>query len=263
MHETFLIHSGTKGMKWGERRYQYSDGSYTELGKLRRRVPSSEINPGGMRNATWKRRDRQQNESMPYSWTKRAKNEKYDKRSANNSEQENIEEARRKLDEVFEEIDEMFGSGAQSSSAKKGGTSKSSEGKTSSSSNDKTNDSSKNKDGQKESQNDSKKDSKKNENKRPGFGALVKDTGKAIDSIKKVSDIKKKNDKIERMNAEVAKMSDDDLRTIYSRLQLEKKYIEAVNWKGSQKKKIELSDIFNAVSDTAAVFATLRDFLKD
>ena len=33
-----LEHHGVKGMHWGERRYQNEDGSYTELGKERRRV---------------------------------------------------------------------------------------------------------------------------------------------------------------------------------------------------------------------------------
>ena len=33
--ETELYHSGTKGMKWGQRLYQYKDGSLTPAGKLR------------------------------------------------------------------------------------------------------------------------------------------------------------------------------------------------------------------------------------
>ena len=36
--ENTLVHYGTKGMKWGERNYQNPDGTYTELGKERRRV---------------------------------------------------------------------------------------------------------------------------------------------------------------------------------------------------------------------------------
>ena len=32
-----LIHYGVKGQKWGERRYQNKDGTYTEEGKARRR----------------------------------------------------------------------------------------------------------------------------------------------------------------------------------------------------------------------------------
>jgi len=32
-----LYHYGTTGMKWRNRLYQYEDGTYTELGKLRRR----------------------------------------------------------------------------------------------------------------------------------------------------------------------------------------------------------------------------------
>ena len=30
-----LYHHGTKGMKWGDRKYQYKDGSWTPLGRLR------------------------------------------------------------------------------------------------------------------------------------------------------------------------------------------------------------------------------------
>lgn len=33
-----LYHYGIKGQKWGERQYQYEDGTYTELGKERRRI---------------------------------------------------------------------------------------------------------------------------------------------------------------------------------------------------------------------------------
>lgn len=32
-HYTYLVHSGTKGMKWGQRRYQNKDGSLTALGR--------------------------------------------------------------------------------------------------------------------------------------------------------------------------------------------------------------------------------------
>lgn len=39
---TYISHSGTKGMKWGIRRYQNEDGTYTSLGKERRRVTPSE-----------------------------------------------------------------------------------------------------------------------------------------------------------------------------------------------------------------------------
>jgi uncharacterized protein YukE len=31
----YLSHEGIKGMKWGERRYQYEDGSLTPAGKIR------------------------------------------------------------------------------------------------------------------------------------------------------------------------------------------------------------------------------------
>lgn len=35
--EQFLYHHGIKGQKWGVRRYQNEDGSYTALGKARRK----------------------------------------------------------------------------------------------------------------------------------------------------------------------------------------------------------------------------------
>lgn len=35
--EEFLYHHGIKGQKWGVRRYQNKDGSYTALGKARRK----------------------------------------------------------------------------------------------------------------------------------------------------------------------------------------------------------------------------------
>lgn len=54
-----LVHHGTKGMKWGVRRYQNKDGSFTELGKRRlhrdrldNNSPNREANP-----AKWDRED--------------------------------------------------------------------------------------------------------------------------------------------------------------------------------------------------------------
>lgn len=38
----YLVHYGIKGMKWGIRRYQNKDGSYTSAGKRRRRTYSSD-----------------------------------------------------------------------------------------------------------------------------------------------------------------------------------------------------------------------------
>lgn len=43
-HYTYLVHSGTKGMKWGQRRYQNKDGSLTALGRAHYGV-------GAVRNA--------------------------------------------------------------------------------------------------------------------------------------------------------------------------------------------------------------------
>ena len=37
LHGAYIAHHGSKGMKWGVRRYQNEDGTYTELGKERRR----------------------------------------------------------------------------------------------------------------------------------------------------------------------------------------------------------------------------------
>lgn len=36
-----IVHTGVPGMKWGNRRYQYADGTWTELGKERRRAGSA------------------------------------------------------------------------------------------------------------------------------------------------------------------------------------------------------------------------------
>ena len=38
---SYLAHYGIKGMKWGVRRYQNSDGSYTSAGKNRRKRTNS------------------------------------------------------------------------------------------------------------------------------------------------------------------------------------------------------------------------------
>lgn len=45
MGKEHIAHSGTEGMRWYNRRYQYPDGTYTELGKERRRVGNGERRP--------------------------------------------------------------------------------------------------------------------------------------------------------------------------------------------------------------------------
>lgn len=37
-YPSYLMHYGVKGQHWGERQYQYMDGTYTPLGKERRRI---------------------------------------------------------------------------------------------------------------------------------------------------------------------------------------------------------------------------------
>ena len=41
IYDDYLAHYGVKGMKWGVRRYQNKDGSYTNAGKRRRRSQNS------------------------------------------------------------------------------------------------------------------------------------------------------------------------------------------------------------------------------
>lgn len=43
MSDTYLIHYGVKGMKWGVRRYQNPDGTLTARGKLHAKVTSPEF----------------------------------------------------------------------------------------------------------------------------------------------------------------------------------------------------------------------------
>lgn len=42
-YPTYLIHYGTPGQKWGERRFQNEDGTWTEEGKKRRRIDTSKL----------------------------------------------------------------------------------------------------------------------------------------------------------------------------------------------------------------------------
>jgi hypothetical protein len=49
-----LYHYGTKGQKWGKRRYQYDDGTWTEEGKKRRRVGGRKNRVGEWDNDDWK-----------------------------------------------------------------------------------------------------------------------------------------------------------------------------------------------------------------
>ena len=53
-----LMHYGTKGQKWGERNYQNPDGTYTELGKARRRIGSTEFGTKAYKDMT--RRERKE-----------------------------------------------------------------------------------------------------------------------------------------------------------------------------------------------------------
>lgn len=52
--DLYLAHHGIKGMKWGIRRYQNEDGSYTEAGKKRYFNPDGSLNYRGIQK---KRRD--------------------------------------------------------------------------------------------------------------------------------------------------------------------------------------------------------------
>ena len=45
MGEDYIAHYGTPKQRWGHRNYQYPDGTYTELGKERRRVGTGERRP--------------------------------------------------------------------------------------------------------------------------------------------------------------------------------------------------------------------------
>ena len=50
MSNTYILHSGVKGMRWGVRRYQNEDGSLTEAG--RKRYGGRSINPTQEKDAT-------------------------------------------------------------------------------------------------------------------------------------------------------------------------------------------------------------------
>lgn len=59
---TYLIHHGIKGMKWGVRRFQNKDGSYTQNGKERRRTLKNRIiRTAGIRNSKALREARSKN----------------------------------------------------------------------------------------------------------------------------------------------------------------------------------------------------------
>lgn len=49
-----LIHYGIKGMKWGVRRYQNSDGTYTDEGKRRRNYSSDYTSTQSLRKKSYK-----------------------------------------------------------------------------------------------------------------------------------------------------------------------------------------------------------------
>ena len=52
---SYLIHHGILGQKWGVRRFQNEDGSYTELGKKRRGVKTN-MSPDAQRFAELKKK---------------------------------------------------------------------------------------------------------------------------------------------------------------------------------------------------------------
>lgn len=55
--ERYFRHSGILKMKWGVRRYQNKDGTWTEEGKLRRRAGYKAQNPDGTSNKTSKKKN--------------------------------------------------------------------------------------------------------------------------------------------------------------------------------------------------------------
>jgi hypothetical protein len=58
---TYLVHYGIKGMKWGVRRYQNADGSYTDAGRKRRELGNSLKRNAGIRRSKALRDARRRN----------------------------------------------------------------------------------------------------------------------------------------------------------------------------------------------------------
>lgn len=229
MREQYLIHWRTKGSKNGERRYQYEDGTYTPLGKARRRVG------GFLDDVDTIFSKRNFREDADYD-NMRSKDARYGKGSS-------------------QKVEDKYKNDYYESKLKRQET------EDGPSQSDQQNEKQEKRQEQPKQQAQPKQQEKKGQ-KKSQTNTLFTDTSKAVSSFQKISNIKKHNEKVDRRNAEIAAMSDEELTKIWKRLNLEKNYKEALNYHAKEKSKIEVADIIDAVGNVIVVAKDLREFLN-
>lgn len=252
MREQYLIHWRTKGSKNGERRYQYEDGTYTPLGKARRRVGGF----WGDVDAILSKRNFEENNDYD---DMRSSHDRYGKGSP-----QKIEDKYKALELLKDQSNDYYKIKSRKQPTRDDEPDQPDQPKQQTNKEEKNQKPQKPQKPQKQNeQKDQKEQPKqepsknKNSGVQPKIDPVFKDAAKLSSSIRKITNVSKHNAKVDERNAKIAQMSDNELEEVNKRLGLEKRYKELLDSKASEKAKVEVSDILEAFGNTVAVIQDL------
>ena len=278
MNETYLAHWRTPGSKNGVRLYQYKDGTYTELGKERRRKGDSRGEQEEAFDTSLKEAERKLNYVLADMDNDGFVTLMNTKMSDVNDEAKNVnaDSWRMSMDSTMSDAEKEINRLIKDTPERKSQESSNNEKpKQESQKKDKPKQESKKdkpeQDGESQKQETKKKDQSNNaqqgqsnkKNNATDMFTVFKKGNEAYDSINKILKVRSQNAKIDELNAKIATMTTEELQTFVTRSNWEKKYKEAIAYKASEKGKIAVSDILNALQNTAEFVSTFRDLWKE